>query len=290
MTTHHDSRLRVGIIGVGRVGTALGRALQNAGHVVVAVHAVSEQSQNRAREYFPATDITTVEALVQQSDLILLAVPDDVLEGLIAGIAQSHGFRHGQCIAHTSGRYGISVLTPAALQGALVMALHPAMTFVGVDSDIYRLNACPFAVTASDEALAIAQALVIEMGGDPHIISEVDRVRYHAALAHASNHLTTLVVQSQEMLRDVGIENAGNFLSPLVMASAENALQSGISALTGPISRGDVATVRAHIAELPTGISRDTYCALALATIEAARRGNRISAEQAAQLRAVVSP
>ncbi len=288
MTTHHESRLRVGIIGVGRVGTALGRALQNAGHAVVAVHAVSTHSQNRAQEFFPATDITTIENVVRDSDLILFAVPDDVLEKLVSGIAQSHGFRSGQCVAHTSGRYGISILHPAALQGALVMALHPAMTFVGVESDIHRLNACPFAVTASDEALAIAQALVYEMGGEPHIISEVDRVRYHAALAHASNHLTTVIVQSEEMLRDVGIENAGAFLTPLVVASAENALDRGISALTGPISRGDVETVRAHIAELPSGISRETYCALARATIDTARRAQRITPETASQLLEVV--
>ncbi|MEY4347708.1 MAG: hypothetical protein RIS43_127 [Actinomycetota bacterium] len=288
MTTHHASRLRVGIIGVGRVGSTVGRALQNAGHSVVAVHAVSAQSQTRAQEFFPATDITTIEDVVRESDLVLFAVPDDVLGNLVSGIAQSHGFRSGQFIVHTSGRFGVSVLTPAALQGALVMALHPAMTFVGVESDIHRLNACPFAVTAADDAIAVAQALVIEMGGEPHIVSEVDRVRYHAALAHASNHLTTLITQSEEMLRDIGIENGGDFLTPLVMASAENALQRGISALTGPVSRADVETVKAHIAEIPLGITHETYCALALATIDAARRANRITAAQADDLRAAV--
>ena len=288
MTPPSESRLRVGVVGIGRVGTALARALQRAGHSIVAIHAVSDSSQQRVRDFFPATDIADINSVIDSSDLVLFAVPDDVLESLVAGIASTHGFRHGQLVAHTSGRYGISVLQPAALQGAYVMALHPAMTFVGTSTDLDRLNACPFGVTADDSAIAVAQALVIEMSGDPHIISEVDRVRYHAALAHVSNHLTTVIAQSTSMLNDIGIENPSDFLLPLALASTENALQRGVAALTGPISRGDVETVRAHLAELPRGIERDTYIALALATIDAARQGKRISETQADGLRAVV--
>ena len=288
MTPPHESRLRVGVIGIGRVGTALARALQRAGHSIVAVNAISDASRNRVHEYFPATDITNIENVIALSDLVLIAVPDDALAALVEGIASTHGFRTGQLVAHTSGRYGISVLQPAALQGAFVMALHPAMTFVGTSSDLDRLNACPFGVTADDSVIAVAQALVIEMGGEPNVIAEVDRIRYHAALAHASNHLTTVMAQSISMLSDIGIDHPADFVRPLVMASAENAVQRGIAALTGPISRGDVSTVRAHLEELPLGIERDTYIALALATIDAARIGKRITADEAAALRDVV--
>ena len=283
-----NNRLRVGVIGLGRVGSALARGLERAGHEVVAIHAISEASQSRAEKYFPAANICDSSSVVAQSDLVLLAVPDDELAALVQGIAEVHGFRTQQMVVHTSGRYGISVLAPAMLQGVHAMALHPAMTFIGSADDVERLQACPFAVTASDEALAMAQALVYELGGDPNIIAEVDRVRYHAALSHGANHLTTLISQSTAMLSDVGIENPATFITPLVFAATENVLQRGIAALTGPISRGDSETLRAHIAELPLGVERDTYVALAHATISYALQARRINDYQATQLKQVL--
>jgi predicted short-subunit dehydrogenase-like oxidoreductase (DUF2520 family) len=282
------SALRVGIIGVGRVGSALGRALQNAGHSIAYATAISQSTHNRVASYFPATDIAPADVVVANSDLVLIAVPDDVMPQLVSGLAATVGFRPGQIVLHTSGRFGLDVLAPASVQGALCIAAHPAMTFVGAESDVLRLNACPFAITARDEAAAIAQALVLEMGGEPQFISEEDRVRYHAALAHASNHLTTVIAQSENMLRDIGVSDPASFITPLVMASAENALQRGAQALTGPISRGDVETIRAHIDQIPLGKARDTYVALARATVETAVSAKKITAEKAAEILAVL--
>jgi predicted short-subunit dehydrogenase-like oxidoreductase (DUF2520 family) len=127
------------------------------------------------------------------------------------------------------------------------------------------------------------------MGGEPQFISEEDRVRYHAALAHASNHLTTVIAQSENMLRDIGVSDPPNFITPLVMASAENALQRGAQALTGPISRGDVETIRAHIEQIPLGKARETYIALARATVDTAVSSKKITAEKAAEILAVLA-
>ena len=113
-------------------------------------------------------------------------------------------------------------------------------------------------------------ALVYEIGGVPAVIAEADRVLYHAALAHASNHGVTLVAQAMEVLDRIGIEHPGRYLQALVTASMANALRDGDAALTGPIIRGDVATVRAHLealdeAPLPASTAA-TYRALARAT------------------------
>ena len=102
---------------------------------------------------------------------------------------------------HTSGRYGAGVLDPALRAGALPLALHPAMTFTGTSVDVQRLAGCSFGVTAPEELRLAAEALVIEMGGEPEWIAEEARPLYHAALALGANHLVTLVAQSMELLR-----------------------------------------------------------------------------------------
>ena len=125
----------------------------------------------------------------------------------------------------------------------------------------------------------IAQALVVEMGAEPVAIAEADRTIYHAALAHASNHMVTLVAQASQLLREIGVESPESMLGPLLRATLENALASGESALTGPVARGDVGTVSAHaqaLKEYDAGAGGDVleaYQAMAKAT--ARRAGNR---------------
>jgi predicted short-subunit dehydrogenase-like oxidoreductase (DUF2520 family) len=127
--------------------------------------------------------------------------------------------------------------------------------------------------------LPIAQALVVEMGAEPVVIAEADRVLYHAALAHGSNHLVTLVAQASQLLRDVGVDAPDRMLGPLLRASLENALASGEAALTGPVARGDAGTVAAHAEALREhdggsgGDILEAYLAMAKAT--ARRAGSR---------------
>ena len=282
-------RLRVGLIGAGRVGIPLARALQVAQHPIVAAHATSAGSISRVERWLPATDLATIDEVVKSSDLVLIAIPDDDLETVINGIAATVGFRAGQFVIHTSGRFGLNVFAPALAQGAICMALHPAMTFTGSVTDHDRLRSCPFAVTTRDEWRFAAEALVLEMGGVPVWLEDEHRIKYHAALAHASNHLNTLLAESIGLLNDIGIDDPNAFLEPLVQAAMENALSLGVAGLTGPISRGDVETVRHHMDALVGTAMFETYKQLALATVESARAGHRITAQQAAELQKVIS-
>ena len=196
----HPARLAVGIIGAGRAGTALGAALARAGHEVVAASAVSQASVRRARASFPGAAITEPGQVLRRADLVLLTVPDDVLTGLVAGLAATGAPVAGRMLAHASGRYGVAVLEPATRLGALPLALHPVMTFTGRSDDVERLQGTCFGVTAPDVLRPVAEALVIEMGGEPVFIREEDRDLYHAALAGAANHLITLVAQAADLL------------------------------------------------------------------------------------------
>jgi predicted short-subunit dehydrogenase-like oxidoreductase (DUF2520 family) len=246
----HPARLAVGIIGAGRVGTALGAALARAGHEVVATSAVSDASVRRARAAFPAAVIAEPAQVLRLAGLVLLTVPDDALPPLVSGLASTGAPLEGRMLAHASGRYGIGVLEPASRRGALPLALHPVMTFTGRPDDVDRLRGISFGVTAPDVLRPAAEALVIEMGGEPVFVAEEQRDLYHAAIAGAANHLITLVAQAEDLLRAAGVAEPARLLGPLLSASLDNALRFGDAGLTGPVARGDAATVAAHVAAL----------------------------------------
>ncbi|CAL9504822.1 hypothetical protein SUDANB120_03520 [Streptomyces sp. enrichment culture] len=244
------ARLSVGVVGAGRVGPALACALRLAGHRPVAVSGVSETSRRRAERMLPGVPLVPPARVLELADLVLLTVPDDALPGLVQGLAETGAVRPGQLLVHTSGRYGAAVLDPARRAGALPLALHPAMTFTGTEVDVQRLAGCSFGVTAPEELRLAAEALVIEMGGEPEWIAEEARPLYHAGLALGANHLVTLVAQAMELLRKAGVEHPDRMLGPLLGAALDNALRSGDAALTGPVARGDAGTVAAHVSEL----------------------------------------
>ncbi len=271
----HPARLAVGVIGAGRAGTALGAALARAGHAVVAASAVSDASVHRARAVFPGALITDPGQVLRRADMVLLTVPDDVLPGLVAGLAATEAPVQGRLLAHASGRHGLAVLEPAARRGALPLALHPVMTFTGRSDDVDRLSGTCFGVTAPEALRPAAEALVIEMGGEPVFISEENRDLYHAALAGAANHLITLVAQAADLLRSAGVMDPARLLGPLLSASLDNALLFGDAGLTGPVARGDADTVAAHVAALGAATSASpaavaAYVAMARLTADRA--------------------
>lgn len=273
------ARLAVGVVSAGRVGSVLGAALGRAGHHVVAASGVSRASVRRAAELLPDVPLLPPDEVCSRADLVLLAVPDDVLPGLVRGLAAAGCFRPGQIAAHTAGSHGTGVLAPAAEHGVLPLALHPAMTFTGRPEDVERLGSCCIGVTAPGEpgeddpaadprdavGWSVAEALAVEMSAEPVRVPEAVRPLYHAALAHGANHLMTLVGDCVQLLESAGIRPADRLVAPLLSAALDNALRHGDRALTGPVARGDAGTVRTHLDRI-AGTDPDlaaTYRALA---------------------------
>ncbi|HEX2498245.1 MAG TPA: DUF2520 domain-containing protein [Actinomycetes bacterium] len=280
------ARLTVGVIGTGRVGAVLGAALRRAGHTVIAGSAVSEASRTRAEALLPGVPLVDPRSVAEQADLLLLTVPDDALGDLVAGLAETGAISMGQIVVHTSGRYGYSVLEPALQSGALPLALHPVMTFTGTSVDLERLVGCAFGVTAPEALRPMAEALVVEMSGEPEWIEERRRPLYHAALAIGANHLVTLVAEAQDLLARAGVEHPSRMLGPLLGAALDNALRSGDAALTGPVARGDAGTVAVHISEL-SQVSREAlaaYLAMSRLTADRALAAGLLDPERAEQL------
>jgi predicted short-subunit dehydrogenase-like oxidoreductase (DUF2520 family) len=156
--------------------------------------------------------------------------------------------------------------------------MHPAMTFTGTSVDLERLSGCVFGTTAGPEDRAVAEGLIADLHGVPMWVAEDKRTLYHAGLAHGANHLVTLVAQAMELLAASGAEDPAATLRPLLSAALDNALTAGDAALTGPIVRGDVNTVRAHLKDIgesaPATIP--SYVAMAKATADRAVLDGRL--------------
>lgn len=278
----------VGVIGAGRVGSVLAARLRSARYPLVGVTARSEASHRRARTLLPGLDVVPVEDAAR-AEVLVLAVPDDDLIRFSEELAATGAVAPGTLVVHTSGRHGLDALAALTRLGARPVALHPAMTFTGTPVDLERT--CVFGLTAGPGERADAARLVEALGGTALWVDEDDRVLYHAALAHGANHLVTLVSQSMELLREASAgADVADVLRPLLTAALDNALTLGDAALTGPVARGDVTTVRAHtdaLAHVP-GSTRDTYVALARATALRAEADGRLDAGTSREVRQVL--
>jgi predicted short-subunit dehydrogenase-like oxidoreductase (DUF2520 family) len=272
-------RFSVGVVGAGRVGAVLAAKLGAAGHRVVAAAGESDASRDRIEALLPV-DVTVDKpsAVARACDLLLLTVPDDMLGNVVSVLSASGALREGQYVVQTSGRHGLAVLAPAAEVGARIIALHPAMTFTGTAVDLDRLGGCTFGLTAGTDEREVAEALVADLGGRVSWVPEEMRTLYHSGLAHGANHLVTLVTEAMELLSAAGAADPAATLRPLLAAALDNALEQGDAALTGPIVRGDVNTVRAHLAEIATNAPTTlaSYVAMARATLARAVTDGRV--------------
>lgn len=222
--SERTGRLGIGIIGAGRVGPVLGAALAGAGHAIVGISAISAESRDRAEAMLPGVPVLTIPEIVERSELVLLAVPSSELPALVAGLAETSRWQMGQLVVHTAAEHGVEVFAPARAAGVIPLAVHPAMSFSGTSIDIARLAGTHFAVTAPTPVLPIAQALVVEMGGEPVVVAEADRAAYAEAIETATTFSTAIVDQSTGLLAGIGIEAPGRLLAPLVRTAVDNAL------------------------------------------------------------------
>jgi predicted short-subunit dehydrogenase-like oxidoreductase (DUF2520 family) len=281
-----QSRLSIGVIGAGKVGAVLAARLRQVGHPVSAVAGESDASRERAAALLPGVPVMKPSAVARSADLLLLTVPDDMLPNVVRVLADSGALHEGQYVVHTSGRHGLAVLEPAAAVGARVIALHPAMTFTGTAVDLDRLDGTVFGLTAEPAERALAEELVSELGGRATWVPEEMRTLYHAGLAHGANHLVTLVTEAMELLTAAGSADPAGTLRPLLQAALDNALEHGDAALTGPIVRGDVKTVAAHLDDIaanrPDRLS--SYVAMARATLDRAVTDGRVLPIRAARI------
>jgi predicted short-subunit dehydrogenase-like oxidoreductase (DUF2520 family) len=304
---------RGGFIGVGAAGATLVSALAARGATIAAI---ASRHPARARSLAaslvtsttPATPaspprITTPAGVVKNCDLVILAVPDDVITPLSRELA----WRPGQAVAHLSGARGANALEAAAARGARVAALHPLMTFARTDPPpsgeeaLARLRGCTWAIEADAATLAEAlDALVAALDGQAIHLDASARVPYHIAAVLASNYVAALMGAAVAVWQDFDAppDAALPALLPLLRATVANLGSVGLpAALSGPIARGDVSTIAAHLVWLDAHVAdrpehaplRDAYFALARLAIPLAEAKGTLSTETAARLRTLLA-
>lgn len=210
--------------------------------------------------------------LCRDSEIALLCVPDAAIPEACASLTAA--VPPLRFVGHTSGATGLDALAAAAERGAEIFSLHPLQTVP--EGSVSPLADAPCAVAGSSpDAIELARALAHRLGMKPFEVPDESRAAYHAAASIASNFLVALEESAAELLARAGIEDGHELLAPLVLRSAANWAEQGGAALTGPIARGDEATVQVHLEALRNTTPEliGLYEALAERTRELARQG-----------------
>lgn len=268
---------QIGVIGAGRVARALSLALARHSAAPLLLWARSEDSRRTAVDDIGrAVAADRVATLVENCDLIAIAVSDDAIAPVVADMAPLVSPTSIPFIFHVSGRSGAAILDPLHRAGAQTAAIHPVMTFTGdPQNEVARMIGARFAITGSSEdATAEAGRVVCLLGGVGAEIDEAHRPLYHAALSHAANHLVTLISGASCALTRAGVDDPHALLAPLVRAAVENSLTHGFDALSGPLLRGDGETIGNHMAALENDCPElvPAYRAMARATLDELER------------------
>jgi len=280
----------VGIVGAGAVGTALGVALSRAGWPVGAVASRDPRRRERFAQLVPnVRGFAEANALVDDVDLVLLAVPDDVI-GDIAGSMRLYA---GQALVHTSGLLGADALLPAMAAGSQAGAFHPLVAFADVERAVEALRGATISIEGDDDLAAHLGEMAEAIGGVPVRLAPGSKAAYHAAAVLSAGGVVALLDTIREVAAPLGLDEAGALAIylPLMEQAIANARSLGIdAALTGPATRGDAGTIGAHLGALRAAPdTMPVYRALLARGVAIAVRRGALAPEAAAAMRAALA-
>ena len=269
----------VTIIGAGRLGTSLGRALAEAGHTITALTCRRGASARESRKIIGRGRVFTRNAAAaEKGRMIFLCLPDEEITKEASALAWTRIDWSGKIVYHTSGLLSSAALKPLQDRGAAVASFHPVQSFPSKDTPPSHFKGVYFGLEGGRRALIPARKIVRQLGGRALIVPAEAKPLYHAACSIASNFLVVLLDASARLLVQAGIgeQTAGRLLFPLVEGTLQNVKKLDTTAsLTGPLARGETAAVKAHLEALRffPEISR-VYRQLGLVSLEiAARKG-----------------
>lgn len=284
----------VAIIGPGRVGTTLGRLLARAGYPIAAVAGLREESARAAVAFIGSGRILPAIPAAESAELVLVTTPDRAIPSVAAALLHSR-LRPGTVIAHTSGLLSSRELE-LARQGPgrpAIASAHPLQSFARPEEAMERLAGVTWALEGDERALEVLERVALDLGGRPVRIATAAKPLYHAAASVASNFLVALLSAAVRLGEASGLPREGVLpaLRPLVEGTLANVARLGpVEALTGPISRGDVSTVAAHLEAIRASVPdlESLYLALGRETLAVARRKASFPREAAAELERIL--
>ena len=281
------------LIGAGKLGTSLVLALQQKGYNILAVADIDEEAAREAARALGAPLATAdPAAAAKEADMVILAVPDSAMKTVAENLAARQAFKKNQIVCHTSGFLPAGILVSLKLFGVYTLSLHP---FVSISQKLQaaRLAGAYFAVEGDALAVEQAKEMVAALDGFSITVKSQDKPLYHAAGAMASYLAVSLWLGAEQALIKAGAdeEAAGQMMAGMVHSLEENIKLNGLSgSLTGPVMRGDLATVRGHLQALKNwgGPYEQVYRMLGKAVLEKAKEQG-LSPELAQELSTALS-
>ncbi len=241
----------IAIIGAGVVGTAIGYLLQRAGYTIVGVGSRTLESAERSRDFIGQGEVSTDLALIAgKADIVFITTSDDAVQEVCEKISSQGGFQEGSLVVHTSGALSAESLVSAKSSRAKIASLHPLQSLPSVQEALNNMPGSFFCLEGDPEALDTAREMLRVFQGRELTIEKGSKPLYHAGAAAVSNFLVATIGLGLELHSAAGINRQDSLkaLLPLIQGTIKNTQQLGIpDALTGPIARGDVRTVRDHL-------------------------------------------
>ena len=282
MGTKKKMQMKIGFIGAGSLGTILSIALTQKGYAVKAISSRSRSSANRLGKLMP--DCTVFDKPQQVADavnFVFITTPVDAISEVVSKIS----WCKGQTVIHCSGAYSRNALSSAESQGANTGTLHPMQTFIDTKSGLNNLEGTFFGIEGHETLLETLQTLTRDMGGTPVTLKAKDKALYHASGLMACGFVLALLKEATSLWETLGLntEQATQALLPMALSTVKTANEKGFSAaLSGPLARGDIGTIRYHLEGLheqaPQALT--LYCKLALATLQIAEEKGRVQKPQ----------
>lgn len=243
-------RKKIGIIGAGVVGTAVGVVLKQKGYEITGAYDVKSESTQQLVERIGCTPHTSPQEVSRSADVLFITTNDAAIRNVVDTLADRKAFFEGQVVVHMSGAQSSEVLDRAKMFGANILSVHPLQSFANVDGAIKNLPGSVFSIEGDRDAYDTAVCIVETLQGEYFFIDRKAKPLYHAGACVVSNYLVTLIDFGVKLLESTGIPRSAGVkaLLPLIQGTVNNIENIGIPrALTGPISRGDLSTIVKHL-------------------------------------------
>ncbi|MBI5590237.1 MAG: DUF2520 domain-containing protein [Deltaproteobacteria bacterium] len=273
----------VGIVGCGRMGTALAKTLGGKGYAIVGVSSLHLSSAQRLAGICGVLDATDQPwEITCGADVVFLTTPDGVIESVCEAISKQDGFSSSAIVLHCSGAHPSTILSSARKSGASIGSMHPLQSFATVDISRNPFQGIRVAIEGDPKAVSTAVRMAEDLEAHPLRIITEGKPLYHAAAVVASNFLVTLMGVAFRFIQQAGVppEEAFSVLKPLIEGTLGNIERGGVhQALTGPVVRGDIQTVETHVQAIADTMPEflPFYKCLVHYTAVQASEGNRIS-------------
>lgn len=283
---------KVAIVGAGNVGSILAKTFYQKGYPLTGIASKTIISAEKLANLFGVMSTTRAAEIIKYADVVVIATPDDYISQVVEEIVKDGGFRAGQVVLHTSGGLSANVLSLASELGTFTGCMHPLQSFADRKGETELLVGTYFALGGHEQAVSLGEKIVQDFGGQSFILADGDRPLYHAAACIVSNYVVSLLHWATKSYESIGLtpQQAKDALLPLIHGTIKNIEELGpTEALTGPISRGDCNTIRAHLAAIENRDEQKLYVALAHYTLGVALEKSTIDGEQAAVMTEVLN-